>query len=272
MIHHVIVPIDGSEHADAALGPATELAGRIGATLVLLQAVHPDDVELGRAELNHRAERSGLDAVEILLDSMNGPVGALSEAVEARPGALICMTTHGRGGLGRALFGSVAEEALREVGGPVLLVGPSFDPAATTIGPILVPLDGSHRAEAILPVAAEWSRRFGFGLRLVEVIDPADAERAQVAGTDVHEGAYLQRVAGSLPADLPTTDWEVLHDADPARAIVDDAARHACRVVALTTHGRTGLARMVAGSVATRIVHDHAGLVLVLRSVEPDDD
>lgn len=271
MIEHVIVPLDGSEHAEAALAPAAVLAERFGAALVLLQAVHPDDLDVARVELTERATALGLSPAELVLDPLNGPVGALRDAAEARPGSLVCMTTHGRGGLGRALFGSVAEEALREVGGPFVLVGPSVDPAAAVPGAIAVPLDGSHRSESILPIVTEWARALGVGIWLIHVADPADAERARAAGEDVVEEAYVERVAASLPAGLPSVDWEVLHSADPALAIVDFAAHHGCSIVALATHGRTGVARVVAGSVASRIVKDHAGIVLVTRTAEVAD-
>lgn len=271
MIQHVIVPLDGSEHADAALAPATALARRFDATLVLLQAVHPDDVDLARTELSERAAAIGMPGTEIVLDPLNGPVGALRDAAEARPASVVCMTTHGRGGLGRALFGSVAEEALREVGGTFVLVGPATDPAAAIPGPIVVPLDGSHRSESILPVVTDWARALGVGIWLVHVADPADAERARAAGQDIVEEAYVERVAASLPEGLPSVDWEVLHSADPALAIVDFAAHHGCSIVALATHGRTGVARVVVGSVASRIVKDHAGIVLVTRTAEVAD-
>lgn len=271
MFENVIVPIDGSELADAALGPAAELARRLDAKLVLLQAVHPDDVDLARTELSQRAEALDVPDAELVLDPLNGPVGALRDAVDARAGAVVCMTTHGRGGLGRALFGSVAEEALREVGGPFVLVGPAAAPDATVPGPVLVPLDGSHRSESILPLAAEWAAALGVGIWIVTVSDPSDAASVGEAGGDLVEEAYVERVAGAMPREVPSVDWDVLHGSDPAEEIVRFAARRGCSTIALATHGRTGLARVVAGSVATQVVHDHPGLVLVTRTAEVDE-
>ncbi|MBK5224075.1 MAG: universal stress protein [Acidimicrobiia bacterium] len=270
MFDHVIVPIDGSEHAAMALGPAVGLARAFGATLVLLRALYPDDVDAAQEELRALALSSGADDTDVVLDTVNGPVGALTDAAGARPGALVCMTTHGRGGLGRALFGSVAEEALREVGGPFVLVGPNCDPAVAVPGTVVVPLDGSRRSESILPLVAEWARRFGVGIWIVSVVDPAEAERAVARGDDLAEDAYVQRVAGSMPGGLPSVDWDVLRSADPAQAITEFAASRGFSTIAVATHGRTGLARVAVGSVATRIVHDHAGLTLVVRTAEVD--
>lgn len=271
MFDHVIVPIDGSQLADSALAPASELARRLDARLVLLQAVHPDDLDVARGELATRAENLGLPETEIVLDPLNGPVGALRDAVEARAGSVVCMTTHGRGGLGRALFGSVAEEALREVGGPFVLVGPGASPDAAVPGPVLVPLDGSHRSESILPLVTSWASALGVGVWIVTVTEPADSARVAASGDDLVEEAYVERVASALPTDLPSVDWEVLHGTDPAAAIVQFAAQRGCSTVALATHGRSGLARVVAGSVATAVVRDHAGLVLVTRTAEVDE-
>ena len=270
MIDHVIVPIDGSEYADRALLPAAELARRFDATLVLLQAVHPDDLDDARKELGERASSLGVSGTELVLDPLNGPVGALQEAAEARPRSVVCMTTHGRGGLGRALFGSVAEETLREVGVPVVLVGPEFDAEAGRGGTLVVPLDGSHRSESILPLVAEWAAVLDVGLWIVSVVDPADAERVRSSGQDLAEEAYAERVAHSLPSGL-SVDWEVLHSADPAHAIVEFAAQRGFPIIALASHGRTGLSRVVVGSVAARIVKEHAGLTVVVRTAEVDD-
>ncbi|QGG96353.1 universal stress protein [Actinomarinicola tropica] len=272
MFENVIVPIDGSELADAALAPAADLARRMDAALVLLQAVHPDDVDLARTDLSERLEALGAPRGEIVLDPLNGPVGALRDAVSARAGAVVCMTTHGRGGIGRALFGSVAEEALREVGGPFVLVGPSSAPDATVPGPVLVPLDGSHRSESILPLAASWATALGVGMWIVTVGDPSDAAKVRDAGGDMVEEAYVERIAGAMPREVPSVDWEVLHGSDPAAEIVRFAAQRGCSTIALATHGRTGLARVVAGSVASEVVHDHPGLVLVTRTADVGDD
>lgn len=266
MIKHVVVPIDGSEHADRALLPAVEIARRFDAQLVLLQAAHPDDFGEAHQQLEDRVLRSRFENTEIVVNTLVGPVGALEELVNERPQSLVCMTTHGRSGLGRALFGSVAEEALREISVPFVLVGPNTDLVAGIGGPILVALDGSPRSERVLAEASGWAKALNVGIWLVLVVDPAEAEQAVAAHEDMEESAYVARVARSVEGAVPSVNWEVLRSADPAHAIVEFAEKKNLRVVAMATHGRSGLARIAVGSVATRIIHDHDGVALVIRA------
>jgi nucleotide-binding universal stress UspA family protein len=180
------------------------------------------------------------------------------------------MSTHGRGGLGRAVLGSVAEEALVDAAVPFVLVGPHHR-AGPLDGPVVLAIDGSLRSEVVAPLAAEWSTLLGAPLWVVSVIDPRDAAaaRAALGGDHVDEGAHVHRVAGTLAADLGRdVDWEVLHDDDPATALVRFATERGARVVVMATHGRTGLARVTMGSVTARVVRDHPGVVLVVRTAD----
>jgi nucleotide-binding universal stress UspA family protein len=271
MIQHVIVPLDGSDHADRALQPAMEVAGRLGASVTLLRAVHPDDVDLATAELRERLERFEVPGADLVIDTMNGPVGAIVQAVADRPESLVCMTTHGRSGLSRALLGSVAEEALRQLDVPFLLVGPAYDPAIGVGTCVIVPVDGSHRSEAVLPIATQWSDALDAPLWVVIVVDPADAERVAAEGGDLQENAYVHRVASQMPAMRHEVDWEVLHNADPAVGITEFVEARNGGLVVMATHGRSGLARVALGSVTARVVRDHTGLTLVVRSTDLQD-
>ncbi|MGY6501889.1 MAG: universal stress protein [Acidimicrobiales bacterium] len=264
----MIVPLDGSDHADRALRPAIEVARRLDASVVLLRAIHPDDVDVAEAELSERVSTHEPPSPEIVIDTMNGPVGAIATTVEQRPNSLVCMTTHGRSGLTRALLGSVAEETIREVDVPFLLVGPGYVPGTGLGTSVIVPVDGSHRSEAVLPVAADWSQMLGVALWIVTAVDTAEIERVGTETGDLAEGAYVQRLAQALPHGEIPTNWDVLHSADPAKAITEFVEARDGGLVVMATHGRSGLARVALGSVTSRVVHDHHGLTLVVRSTD----
>jgi nucleotide-binding universal stress UspA family protein len=272
MIDQVIVPLDGSEHADRALRPAIEVARRLGASVSLLRAIHPDDVDVAETELGERITEHEPPGAEMLIDTMNGPVGAIAAAVDAHPDSLVCMTTHGRSGLSRALLGSVAEEALREVDVPFLLVGPAYVPGTGLGACVIVPVDGSHRSEAVLPIASEWATALEVPLWIVTVVDPADAERVRAEGGDLLENSYVHRLASSMPTVGHEVDWEVLHNADPAAGITEFVEARNNGLVVMATHGRSGVARVALGSVSSRVVRDHTGLTLVVRSSDLDGD
>jgi nucleotide-binding universal stress UspA family protein len=269
MIDQVIVPLDGSEHADRALRPAIEVATRLDAKVALLRAIHPDDVDVANEELGRRLAEHEPPGGEVLVDTMNGPVGAIAQAVSDRPNSLVCMTTHGRSGISRALLGSVAEESLREVDVPFLIVGPGYVPGTGLGSCVIVPVDGSHRSEAVLPLAAEWSDRLDVPLWVVTVVDPADVAKAQrdpATSGDLQENGYVHRLANALPHGRRDADWDVLHNSDPAAGIVEFVEARSGGLIVMATHGRSGLSRVTLGSVASRVVRDHSGLTLVVRS------
>jgi nucleotide-binding universal stress UspA family protein len=267
----VIVPVDGSRLAEAvALEHAGALARRSDAEILLLSVV--DDRRRQDARegyLGGLADRITDVPVKCLVALEAEPGAAIAKVAGEQDRAIVCMSTHGRGGVARALLGSVAEDVLHRMMRPVLLVGPHTRPeTSATAGPLMVCLDGSEHGEAILPLATEWALQFAMELYLVQVLDP-DVERqlraASVPEGDVREDAYLMRVARRLRDNGVQADWEVLHGTHPAAAIVDHARRRDVSLLALSTHGRTGLRRIAIGSVALHVVHDSPSPALVVR-------
>jgi nucleotide-binding universal stress UspA family protein len=97
------------------------------------------------------------------------------------------------------------------------------------------------------------------------VVDDLDAADLRSQGPDVTETGYLQRLATDLRSQGAKAEWEAVHDRAVASAIVRFADDQPCPLIAVTTHGRSGLGRVALGSVALRVVlHAHSP-VLVLR-------
>lgn len=269
MITHVVVPMDGSPLAASAIGPASVLAEATGASLRLLTAepLVPWHEQLQEAKeyLEEHAAHTGLAGVETLVVGDKPARQAILVETQA-PDTVICMATHGRGGVGHAALGSVAEDVLRGSGQPLLLVGPTVTCAGPGLrgGNLLVAVDGSPASEAIIPVAADWARTLGLRPWVVEVIPK------QQNITDSHErvveSATVRGVAQSLDNISLPVQWEVLHDPDAADALIDYARRLPAVMIAMATHGRTGLGRVALGSVAMQVVHRSPCPVLVVRS------
>ena len=158
------------------------------------------------------------------------------------------------------VVGSTADELLRLVYGPLVVVGPQVaDGAGALDGTYVVPIDGSDAGEKIVPIAAAWAIEFGAVPWLVEVIDP-DLR----IGGDVSESAYTARIAHSMQAKTGhEIEYDVLHGDRPSRAIVEFADRMKATLIFASTHGRTGLDRLRLGSVAAEIVR-HATCPVVL--------
>jgi nucleotide-binding universal stress UspA family protein len=104
-------------------------------------------------------------------------------------------------------------------------------------------------------------------LWLVGVIDPEAAQGPPGdANADVVESTAMQRVANELRESDVSANWETLHGRRASSAIVAFAQERSAPIIAMSTHGRTGLARVVAGSVTMSVVRDAPCPVLVMRS------
>jgi nucleotide-binding universal stress UspA family protein len=181
----------------------------------------------------------------------------------AAPGSLVCMTTRGRGAVREALLGSVGEEIVRTASAPVLLVGPGFR-TGWTLGEeplVIVGLDGSRYAEGAAHDAGDFAAAVGGRVRAVEVLRPSDV--VAVGDHAFGDASMLERIEAELRERGVPADHELVDAFDPADALAREAvARHAA-CIAVASHGRTGVARVVLGSVAIATVRRAPCPVLV---------
>jgi nucleotide-binding universal stress UspA family protein len=262
MFQHVVVPIDGSEASWRAVPIAAKMAAFVDGTLDVVAVVGRDAV-IGDAtdELADGLARLGVlpvvaDAQVIAGDSVSE---VIADHVESRNGAICMMSSHGHG-RSATVLGSVTDEVLRRLYGPIVVVGPHVQSAVADLGGrYVVPLDGSSHGDTILPVASAWWVEFDAEPWLVEVLDPKVG-----AGADYSESAYPARRARELSrATGREVQYDVLHDGDPAAAINGFAERIGAGMIFSSTHGRSGLQRLRLGSVAADLVR-HAPCPVVL--------
>lgn len=271
MLHTVITPLDGSKLAEMAIGPATALARRAGAELVLTTVTSRVGLVQHSTYLTELAD--GVDfpcRTEVLLDG--DPSTAILQLAQRSTVAIICMSSHGRGRVSQTLLGGVSAAVVRQGTLPVVVVGPHCLPAPTVYEELVVPVDASAISVAILPLASAWAGALDMRIQLVQVVDPDAAQQmvdAGVQASDVNEESYVAGVAADLRDQGLAASWEVLHDLHPARAITAFAADRRAAMVAMTTHGRSGISFFALGSVATRVVHDGSCPVLLLRPQLP---
>ena len=183
---------------------------------------------------------------------------AIGNEVLEHPEAIVVLASHGRG-RSAALLGSVTEELLERIFGPVLVVGPRVQ-AADFSGPIIVTVDGSDASESVLPLAAAWGIELGAEPWIVEVTEPGNGPSG-----DVSESAHLARLSRQLVKNSAhPVQFEVLHGEHVHDEVADFATSlHASMIVA-STRGRTGMSRFVIGSTAAAIVrHAHCPVLLV---------
>lgn len=273
MFHRILVPLDGSRHAEPALSLALQLVERNQGSLVLVRAVSPeagDHVVRSVHDYLHRraTEIEAIGPVETAVLISSDPAEGIVAAANKYAADLIVMVTHARTGPDLLVRGSVADRVIRASARPVLLLTAD----ATDIGElpsrptILVPLDGSAWSEAALPVAREFARELSGELLLVRAVMPPHLlfEVAAMAPVDFsadlnalcdEAAAYLQRVARRLRAEGVAVRW-LVETAPPSAAVVE--AEHQARpaLVVMATHARDRLGRLLYGSVTASVVHN----------------
>jgi nucleotide-binding universal stress UspA family protein len=262
MFTTVIVPLDGSTLSEAALAPARSVATRLGVSIRLLTSSWGARAEDGQAYLDRKAADLDLPGTTSVVVADRFAATAIAESVADDDAPLVCMATHGRTGIGRALLGSTAEEVIRSIEHPVLLVGPESVPLPDG-GPteLIITIDGSATSATAVDTAAEVAKTVGLTVVVVTVAV------AGIADDPAGIGEVVERFrAGGLEARS-----EALTGKDPASAIAAFARSRPAPVVCMATHGRGGIERTALGSVAMKVVHQVTCPVLVVRPPSAQD-
>jgi nucleotide-binding universal stress UspA family protein len=253
----IVVPLDGSPAAERALAPALDLAHRTGVPLRLLSRCFPDEQDAVGMYLSKLAVRCGDVIVSTSAVTRDSIPDAILDGLG--PASLVCMTSHGRGGLARAVVGSIAEALLRALDRPALVVGPQVT-APAFAGRVVACVDGTDESELTLAPARAWADMTGEPLWLLEVEAPRDPD--DDLPRDVMESGHLAALGHRVAAD----GWDVLHGKHPGTALADAAADPAVPtgLLVVANHGRTGWARLHLGSVTAAVVHHAPVPVLVV--------
>lgn len=265
------VAMDESDASQRALLLGQQLSRQLALPLCVTSVVaDAERVEPRRAALQSRlTEQQAEDtSIEVVVHvSAKDYLGQLA----GREAVGLCMMAHGRRPVPEMLIGSVTAGVVRRANRPVYLCGPRFDADShREVKVLMVCVDGSKLSEAILPHAVALSKRLEARLQLLQVIDTAAAAAVPIDGghADVMESGYVHGLARRLRAEHAVDlDWEVLHG-DPADSIVSYLADCQDTMLAMTTHGRSGLSQVVAGSVSHEVLHEVRCPVAVLRPAD----
>jgi len=273
----IVLPFDGSEQSTRALPYATALARAAGARLILTYVLAPWELVLDvPASLQATAtelQSTGIDVItQITHRQGNLPGRAILDVARERNAGLIAIGTHAYGAVGRALFGSVADDVVRHATVPVLICTSRVGRRWPVDRPrrILVPLDGSALAETALAPARQMAHQFGASLDLVGVVDQTlvavidlDVQIGDFLGMQRAETwAYLEHIADELRNDTLVVDVQALvgMPSDTIRQLSVDLDSD---MIVMATHGRSGIARLLLGSVALRVLQ-HSGVPVLL--------
>ncbi len=295
MIERVVVPLDGSVTAEIALPYAQEMIGRRDAELTLLFVKEAQDYRsenIIQSYLDSLAKKSNEAALvyskghiqptfKIQTKILTGdPAEQIIKFVEGLEGGRIIMASHGQSGVGtRWTLGSVADKVARATTRPITLIRADKEkPAVHAKGllhTILVPLDGSKRAEITLPHVKELAKLVNAEVILLQVLQIQLVTYKMIevpVPEEVKKAAreYLEGLVADLKKDGITSRYEIWETrGDVAGEIVEYTEKKPVDLVVMSTHGHTGPARWIMGSVSNKVLRQgNAPLMLIRNPVE----
>jgi nucleotide-binding universal stress UspA family protein len=267
----IVLPLDGSELAERILVHVRRLLVRRDALVTFVRVVpkgeHPNAARNALERIVAALSEEGAQANARVV--VGDPAEQILAVAEAQRASLIAMSTHGRGGLSRWIRGSTAERVLRASSIPLLLSNPLglAEPRELAFRRILVPLDGSETAAQVLPLAASLGRLYDSELVLFYAYSApvlADPLALPLALPSREEAEQLLRSFASRIEGVRTVVLRA-SPGSPAAAILDVAKAEGVDLIAMTTHGRSGVTRWALGSVAENVLRHAATPLLVVR-------
>jgi nucleotide-binding universal stress UspA family protein len=301
MYTRMLIPLDGSKLAENVLPYARTLAKTLDLRIELLSVVDTMDfaktTHAGHVRdfdpIIEAAVREGEQYLENVARSFTGKTvdncvveqGQADQIIIEKAArdkeTLIGMATRGRSGIHRWLMGSVAEKVLRGATNPLLLVRGDEEgksDGAATLKSIVVPLDGSKLAETVLPRAVELAKKLSLEIVLtrayqIPLSTYGGAEAAYIPNPNAlmnvvkeEAGAYLETKVNELRQNGVEKVSSILLLGSGADEIIDLARTTPDNLIAMSTHGRSGVKRWALGSVTEKVVRHSGDPVLVVRA------
>jgi nucleotide-binding universal stress UspA family protein len=299
MYTKILVPLDGSKTAENVVPLARSFARSLQIPVELLGVVDiaeiarhgpPSQASMIRTIVDDASRRFDDYLERVAKTFLVGKVQctarrgnaaeAIIESAAADKQTLIAMATHGRSGLDRWLLGSVAEKVLRGASNPTLVVrakkehNPSWEMA--TLKRVIVPLDGSELSERILPHVEGLAKSLDLEVTLFGVYRgslPAGASGDDFHGKDAFVAGLRNQTVTYLAAKTEEMKQRGVNKVSfatkeglEADEIIKTARETLDTLIAMCTHGRTGVQRWMLGSVTETVVRHSDNPVLVVRA------
>ncbi|MFQ6026713.1 MAG: universal stress protein [Dehalococcoidia bacterium] len=300
MYARILVPLDGSELAEGVLPYVKLLSAKLQPQIDLLRVIEPVPSELSdsaHGAYPHRISASIASHAQDYLEQVAGPLREMGLKVDCdvhegepaslilsaaarNPDTLLAMSTHGRTGITRWTMGSVTDKVLHAATVPLLVIRSPEHPAdraEADLKAVIVPLDGSSLAEGILPYLTPLASALNLKVTLLQVTAAAEeyyrfmdypvGDYADVArDVDALAVNYLKKTSDRLKAEGVAAVAERLVHGHAAAAIIDLAEKTPDNLVAMGTHGRSGVGRWLLGSVTDQVVRHSGDPVLIIRT------
>lgn len=283
MYKKLIVPLDGSEKAEAVLSFVENLAAIFNSEIILLGVSGERGINVPRLMASYlgnimlRLKSNGLQAQQMLLSGNAGE--EIIKYSNQNSSSLLILANYGASVTSHWLLGDLTAKILLRTMAPMLLIPEkrfTLSKENAQFKRILVPLDTSPEGETALQVVLELAHEAASRLFLLHVIPSIQKNyglmnyalnfEKQLCETLRKEGEeYFQKISGKLSPENLDIKYEIV-SGTPAEGILSYAETTQADLVAISTHGRTGIKRFVLGSVARQVVFSSDTPVLVIRS------
>jgi nucleotide-binding universal stress UspA family protein len=292
--------LDGSKTAEQVLPYARTLANKlkvpvefIGVIDIAEFALHISAEKARYLErMIEQGERSTMDYLKGVANTFPGltvncaiekgrAADAIIDKAAADKGTLITMATHGRSGINRWVLGSVAEKVLRATNNPLLLVRAAEQATSgeeARLTSVIVPLDGSELAESVLPAVSELAKKLDLEIILFRAFN---IPYSVYAGADGYYAVNFDQLIAEIKdeatsylekktEELKRKGFEkvsfLVKEGLSADEIISFGRQTPDNLIAMCTHGRSGVKRWVLGSVTENVVRHCGDPVLVIRA------
>ena len=292
MFNKVLVPLDGSGESEGILPYVSQLARGLDIPMVLLMAIDRSAAgrqHTGKLLYSYDLETRARDRFKKVMSRLNiedvhgktvvlygNPADEIVAVGENEGCDLIAMSTHGRNFLARGILGSVTDKVVHTSEVPVLTITPEkakmYHDEETSFSRVMVPLDGSPLAESVLPYVEEVARKLPLKILLVRVTRPLhlfwmDTEpvglREEEESMRSETAGYLEGIGQGFKGKGLDVESQSLVG-EPAAILIELGQRQPHDLIAIATHGRSGLTRWALGSVAESLVRGTGDPVLIV--------
>jgi nucleotide-binding universal stress UspA family protein len=282
-IQTIVVPTDFSDCAALAFDHALMHARHFEATLHLLHVTDEDDASTdAQAQIDRFLTAYDLGDVPLERHIVRGeaPDDAVLDYTDEVGADLLVLGTHGRRGLKRLVLGSVAEDILRKAPCPALAACKREDEDAAPAPPedILLPLDLSEHSRTALPAARALASTYGARLHLIYVVEdvplppaygvPPTASPSPPTNVEAHAEQALEQISPQME-DLDVETETHLGAGLVVPELLRVVEEEGIDLIVMASHGRSGLARVLMGSVTEEVLRKASCPVFVVRAFPP---
>ena len=291
MFEKILAPMDGSKLAEQVIPHVGELAQAFNSEVILISVCEPEETESGQAcrmyiytEADILKELTVGSGAKIKTKVVTGKADkTILGYAETQDIDLVVMTSHGRSGIMPWSLGSTVTKVLHKVGVPLIVIRAketlTEQDKSGLFHRVLIPLDGSERAEKVLPYVAEIAKKIDSEIILVQVVEAGrhvhsvgginyvrfrdqDVKRMKDKAMD-----YLRKVSTQFAGTRAKVSYEV-REGNSAQEIIKLANEKGCSLIALSSHGHSGIEAWLVGSVTYKIMQASNRSVLFVPALE----